>query len=79
VLESISRVPHAAAYPESVQVPLSVFSDMKSFEGPGKEEAVGSWLARATDVSKLKPIPWFPDYPHDNPRWATQDPGDRER
>jgi hypothetical protein len=79
VLESVSRVPHAAAYPESVPVPLRVFGDMKSFEGPGKEETVGSWLAQATDVSKLKPIPWFPDYPHDNPRWATQDPGDRER
>ena len=79
VLESVSRVPHAAAYPESVPVPLRVFGDMKSFEGPGKEETVGSWLAQATDVSQLKPIPWFPDYPHDNPRWATQDPGDRER
>ncbi len=79
VLESISRVPHATAYPELVPVPLTVFSDMQSFEGPGKEETVGSWLAQATAVSKLKPIPWFPDYPHDNPRWASGNPRDRER
>ncbi len=71
---AFSRVPNALACPESVPVCLSVFGDMQSFEGPGKEEAVGSWLARATAVSKLKTIPWFPDYPHDNPRWATENP-----
>ncbi len=71
---AFSRVPNALACPESVPVSLSVFGDMQSFEGPGKEEAVGSWLARATAVSKLKTIPWFPDYPHDNPRWATENP-----
>lgn len=79
VLESISRVPHALACPESVPVPLRVFGDMQSFEGLGKEETIGSWLAQATAVSKLKTIPWFPDYPHDSPRWAIENPRDSER
>ncbi|HON42329.1 MAG TPA: prolyl oligopeptidase family serine peptidase [Bacillota bacterium] len=79
VLESIVRVPHALARPESVPVPLSIFANTQSLGGPGAEEAVGSWLAQATAVSRLKPIPWFPDYPHDNPRWATENPRDGER
>jgi len=79
VLESIARVPHALARPESVPVPLSIFANTQSSGGPGAEEAVGSWLAQATTVSRLKPIPWFPDYPHDNPRWATENPRDGER
>ena len=79
VLQSILRVPHAMSRVESAPVPLSIFAAIQSFEGSGKEEAVGSWLAQATAVSKLKTIPWFPDYPHDNPRWATKDPRDGER
>jgi len=79
VLESIVRVPHALTSPESVPVPLSIFAKTQSLGGAGVEEAVGSWLAQATAVSRLKPIPWFPDYPHDNPRWATENPRDGER
>jgi len=79
VLESISRVPHALVDRESVPAPLSVFAHVRSFEGPGARETVGSWLAQATAVSKLKTIPWFPDYPHDSPRWAIENPRDRER
>ena len=79
VLESIVRVPHALTSPESVPVPLSIFAKTQSLGGAGVEEAVGSWLAQATAVSKLKPIPWFPDYPHDDPRWATENPRDSER
>ncbi len=70
VLESVSRVPQALASSESVPISMSIFATTQSLGGPGVEEAVGSWLAQAAAVSKLKPIPWFPDYPHDNPRWA---------
>lgn len=79
ILQSILRVPHAVPRLESVPVRLSIFAAMQSFEGSGKEETVGSWLAQATAVSKLKTIPWFPDYPHDNPRWTTENPCDGER
>lgn len=75
MLESVARVPGAngvagSESKASSQIPLDVFAEIQDFPGPAAPEAIGSWLARETDVSRLKSIHWFPNYPHDDPCWS---------
>jgi cephalosporin-C deacetylase-like acetyl esterase len=70
-IESLMKVPGAlgATGAGRMAVPLSIFDELHMFGGAGAEDEVGKWLLENIAVENLEPIPWFPDYPCDNPRW----------
>lgn len=74
MLESIARAPGSRTSggfeKANARIPLTLFGEAKRFQGPTAREDIGLWFAKTLSVSKLKGIPWFPNYPHDDPCWS---------